>query len=90
MTTKVNYKNIDREEKDYGELLSSADGRKSLINDGKTAFIGRHEDYPRHDHKLFLVNYNCIVLADDPSFTWDTACHWKVDRWIDIEINALP
>ena len=52
----------------------------------RTAFVGSLGVYK---HKLFLVTYDCIVLAEDFVTTWqDCSIDIQVDFWCDLEINA--
>ena len=69
--------------------LTRFDGvtRKRLIEEGKTAFIGRRMGLD--ETQIFLVTYSCIVLASDPSQTWRDLVELFVDRWVDVEISVV-
>jgi len=50
-----------------------------------TAFIGKCGNHPSVD--LFLVTYDCVVLASDPGKTWAGSLTdvW-VNKWVDVRI----
>ena len=52
----------------------------------RTAFIGNIGNYV---YELFLVNYDSIMLARDPSCTWsfERRIDISIERWVDITIT---
>lgn len=53
-----------------------------LLQRGQTAFIGSVGIY---ENELFLIVYDRVVLARDPTQTWDNA-ECTIDRFVDVEI----
>jgi hypothetical protein len=49
----------------------------------ETAFLGRINTF----EGLFLINYSCIMKADDPTKTWDAGT-FIVDKFVDVEIRV--
>ena len=57
------------------------------FNNSRTAFIGK---CGTKDEGLFLITYECIVLAEDPSQTWNCdGCEIKVIRFVDVNITVI-
>ncbi len=53
----------------------------------KSAFIGTIGD---RKNILFLVNYDCILVADEPNATWDCkGCDVEVIRFVDVDITII-
>ena len=57
------------------------------FDDTKTAFIGRCHNGP--ENALYLVAYDVIALAEDPSKTWGCKTYpVYVYKFVDIEIKV--
>ena len=65
---------------------------RMLISSGVTAFIGTSPD--SKELELYLITYDNIVLASDPSKTWSgrgniTPIKFYVDRFVNIDITVV-
>ena len=53
----------------------------------KTAYIG---NCGCEDDRLFLINYDCITVAEDPDQTWSSNdCDVEVIRFVDVNISVV-
>ena len=67
------------EEKTVFDIVGSNLGRLH------TAFIG-HIGHNKGSSELFLVCFNCIMQANDPTQTWSCDAPITIEKWVDIEI----
>ena len=53
----------------------------------RTAFIG---NCGIETDRLFLINYDCITVAENPDQTWSCgSCEVKVVRFVDVSISVV-
>jgi len=57
------------------------------LNDNHTAFLGKVGSHQKLD--LFLICYNCVFLASDPTTSWSFNVSINVYKWVDIKITCL-
>ena len=60
-----------------------------LLSAGVTAFVGRVDDFEQKENDLFLIVFDIIVLAKDPSATWDDpSLSFIVKNFVDVDISV--
>ncbi len=53
----------------------------------RTAFIGT---CGTEEDRLFLINYDCIAVAEEPDQTWSCDnCNVEVIRFVDVNITVI-
>lgn len=60
---------------------------RDQIKYGETAFIGKCGVGP--NHALYLICYNCIVLAANPIRTWEGEATIYLDRYVDLNMQVV-
>ena len=83
MNTVTNLSEFQRESKSEKPTVDEV--LKEAYQTNKTAFIGRCGYGP--PNSLYLIIYDCIALASDPSFVWTSVASVIIDKWVDIEIT---
>ena len=56
------------------------------FNNARSAFIGKAGFMKEDD--LFLVCYNCVLLASEPRATWIDQASISITKWVDVEIKV--